>query len=78
MEGFARVFEEKAVFDAHAGADGAGDVDPAALVGGGDDVEAGESEAEEEADGGPEQCLPSVFAVMAIQMRNGCEHVSRP
>ena len=54
MEGFAGVAEEEAVFDPHAGADGAGDVDPAAFVGGGDDVEGCESKAEDEADGGVE------------------------
>ena len=46
MEGFAGVTEEETVFDAHAGADGSGDVDPSAFAGGRDDVEGCQSESE--------------------------------
>ena len=40
------VVEEEVVLDAEAGDDGHGDLDVAALVGGGDEVDGGEAEAE--------------------------------
>ena len=46
MEGVGGVVEEEVVLGAHAGEDGHRDLDVAALVGGGEDVEGGESEAE--------------------------------
>ena len=46
VEGVAGVVEEEVVLDAHVGDDGHGDLDVAALVGGGEDVEGGEAEAE--------------------------------
>ncbi len=48
------VMEEEVVLDAHAGDDGHGDLDVAALVGGGEDVEGGETEAEDGAEDGVE------------------------
>ena len=47
MWGVAGVVEEEVVLDAHVGDDGHGDLDVAAFVGGGEDVEGGEAEAED-------------------------------
>ena len=44
--------EEEVFVGAYAGDDRHGDLDVAALVGGGEDVEGGEGEAEESAEGG--------------------------
>ena len=47
VEGVGGVVEEKVVLDAHGGDDGHGDLDVAAFVGGGEDVDGGETEAED-------------------------------
>jgi len=54
VRGVAGVMEEEVVLDAHVGDDRHGDLDEAALVGGGDDVEGGEGEAEDSACDGVE------------------------
>ena len=46
VEDVGGVVEEEVVLDAHVGDDGHGDLDVAAFVGGGEDVEGGEAEAE--------------------------------
>ena len=46
VEGVAGVVEEEVVLDAHVGDDGHGDLDVAAFVGGGEDVEGGQAQAE--------------------------------
>ncbi len=48
------VVEEEVVLDAEAGGEGHGDLDVAAFVGGGDEVEGGQAQAEEGAGGGVE------------------------
>ena len=44
--GVAGAVEEEVVLDAHVGDDGHGDLDVAALVGGGEDVEGGQAQAQ--------------------------------
>ena len=57
VEDVVGVVEEEVVLDAHGRDDGHGDLDVAALVGGGEDVEGGETEAEGGSGGGVEGLL---------------------